>query len=71
MENERTSNKGFQLNKKLNVITLLKPYLGNNLLANYNFLKHPLTNLILSSLSIPKVLKKCRKNYVNWFTNEN
>ena len=37
--------------------TLLTPSFGNLLFANYHVLKHPLTNLVLSSFYIPKVLK--------------
>ena len=41
--------------------TLLTPYFGNHLFANYRVLKHQLTNLILSSFYIPKVLKSVAK----------
>ena len=41
--------------------TLLIPSFGNHLFANYHVLKHPLTNLILSSLYIQKVLKSAAK----------
>ena len=41
--------------------TLLTPSFGNHLFANYHVLKHPLTNLILSSVYIPKVLKSVAK----------
>ena len=41
--------------------TLLTPSFGNCLFANYHVLKHPLTNLILSSFYIPKVLKCAAK----------
>ena len=41
--------------------TLLKPSFGIHLYANYHVLKHPLTNLILLSFNIPKVLKSAAK----------
>ena len=44
-----------------NETTLLTPPLGNYLFANYHVLNHPLTNLILSSFYIPKVLKCAAK----------
>ena len=39
------------------VSTLHTPSFGNHLFVNYHVLKHPITNLILSSFYIPKVLK--------------
>ena len=41
--------------------TLFTPSFGNHLFANYHVLNHPLTNLILSSFYIPKVLKSAAK----------
>ena len=41
--------------------TLLTPSFGNHLFANYHVHKHPLTNLILSSFYIPKVLRSAAK----------
>ena len=35
--------------------TLLTTFFGNHLFAKYRVLKHPLTNLILSSFNIPRV----------------
>ena len=43
------------------LFTLLTPSFGNHFLANYHVLKHPLTNLILSSFYIPKVFKSAAK----------
>ena len=42
-------------------ITLLTPLFGNHLFANFHVLKDPITNLILSSFYIPKVLKSAAK----------
>ena len=39
----------------------LTPSFGNHLFANYLVLIHPLTNLILSSFYIPKVVKSATK----------
>ena len=41
--------------------TLHTPFFGNLLFANYLVLKHPLTNLILSSFCIPKVVISATK----------
>ena len=41
--------------------TLFTPSFGNHLFANYHVHKHPLTNSILSSVYIPKVLKSAAK----------
>ena len=50
---------------KVNTIDYYSPYntpsFGNHLFANYHVFKHPRTNLILSSLYIPKVLKSAAK----------
>ena len=43
------------------LLTLLTPSFGNHLFANYHVLKHPLTNLIMSSFYIPKFLKSAAK----------
>ena len=42
-------------------VTLLTPSFGNHLFVNYHFFKDPITNLILSSFYIPKVLKSATK----------
>ena len=42
--------------------TLLTPSFGNHLFANSHVLKHPLTNLTLSSFYIPKVLNSAAKS---------
>ena len=40
---------------------ILTPSFGNHLFANYHVHKHPITNLMLSSLYIPQVLKSVAK----------
>ena len=56
-----------------NTFTLLTPSFGNHLFANYLVLKHPLTNLILSSVILlhSKSPKKCHKNFEIQFINKN
>ena len=50
------------------ISTLLTPSFGNHLFAYHLVLKHPLTNMTLSSFCIPKVVKSATKN---WFINKN
>ena len=54
--------------------TLLTPSFGNQLFAYHLVLKHPHTNMILSSFCFPKVTKsrkECHKTFANWFINKN
>ena len=47
------------------ISTLLTPSFGNHLFAYHLVLKHPLTNMILSSFCIPKVVKSATKKLVH------
>ena len=49
-----------ELSDKIN-ITLLTPSFGNHLFAYHLVLKHPHTNMILSSFCIPNVVKSATK----------
>ena len=53
---------GKSFRQKRNLTTLITPSFGNHLFANYHILNQPLTNLILSSFYIPKVLKSAAKS---------
>ena len=50
--------------------TLLTQSFGNHLFAYHLVLKHPHTNMILSSFCFPS-RKKCHKNFENRFINKN
>ena len=49
-----------KINKSV-ATTLLTQSFGNHRFANYHVHKHPITNLIMSSFCIPKVLKSAAK----------
>ena len=51
--------------------TLLTPSFGNHLFAYHLVLKHTHTNMILSSICIPKVVKNATKKFEKQFINKN